>query len=124
MNKRVTNYIFPHSSFQAEHNGDIYFHVQQFLPKLEGLLQPHVSLFIPPPYPLLLQYIPFYEERRNIKTGVNLSDKDGNRPRTKGTEGSPQVEAWHRFRSAFKDCQGKPIDIPGHKQYEVRRVFI
>ena len=68
MNKSVTKYIFPYSSFHAEHDGDIYFHVQELLRKLEGLLQPHVSLFIPPPYPVLSQYIPFYEVRRNIKT--------------------------------------------------------
>ena len=67
MNKSVTKYIFPYSSFHAEHDGDIYFHVQQLLRKLEGLLQPHVSLFIPPPYPVLSQYIPFYEVRRNLK---------------------------------------------------------
>ena len=67
MNKSVTKYIFPYSSFHAEHDGDIYFHVQQLLRKLEGLLQPHVSLFIPPPSPVLSQYIPFYEVRRNIK---------------------------------------------------------
>ena len=68
MNKSVTKYIFPYSSFHAEHDGCIYFHVQQLLRKLEGLLQPHVSLFIPPPSPVLSQYIPFYEVRRNIKT--------------------------------------------------------
>ena len=49
MNKSLTKYIFPYSSFHAEHDGDIYFHVQQFLQKLEGLLQHHVSLFIPLP---------------------------------------------------------------------------
>ena len=68
MNKSVTKYIFPYSSFHAEHDGHNYFHVKQLLRKLEGLLQPHVSLFIPPPYPVLSQYIPFYEVRRNIKT--------------------------------------------------------
>ena len=67
MNKSVTKYIFSYSSFHAEHDGDIHFHVQQFLRKLEGLLQPHLSLFIPPPSPVLSQYIPFYEVRRNIK---------------------------------------------------------
>ena len=67
MNKSVTKYIFPYSSFHAEHDGCIYFHVQQLLRKLEGILQPHVSLFIPPPSPVLSQYIPFYEVRRNIK---------------------------------------------------------
>ena len=66
MNKSVTKYIFPYSSFHAEHDDDIHFHVQQFLWKLEGLLQPQISLFIPP-YPVLSQYIPFYEVRRNIK---------------------------------------------------------
>ena len=40
-------------AFPAEHEGDIYFHVQQFLQKLEGLLQHHVSPFIPP---VLLDY--------------------------------------------------------------------
>ena len=70
MNKSVTKYIFPYSSFHAEHDGCIYFHVQQLLRKLEGLLQPHVSLFIPPPSPVLSQYIPFYEVRRNIKKYV------------------------------------------------------
>ena len=68
MNKSVTKYIFPYRAFPAEHDCDIYFHVQQLLRKLEGLLQPHVSLFIPPP---ILYYrntdIPFYEVRRNIK---------------------------------------------------------
>ena len=49
MSKSVTKYIFPYSSFHAEHDGDIYFYVQQLLWKLEGLLQPHVSLFIPSP---------------------------------------------------------------------------
>ena len=48
MNKSVTKYIFPYSSFHAEHDGDIYFHVKQFLQKLEGLLQHHVSPFIRP----------------------------------------------------------------------------
>ena len=41
-----------------------------FLQKLEGFLQPQVSLFIPPPYPVLMQYIPFYEVRRNIKKEI------------------------------------------------------
>ena len=68
MNKSVTKYIFPYSSFHAENDGDAYIHVQQLLRKLEGLLQSNVSLFIPPPSPVLLQYIPFYEIRRNIKT--------------------------------------------------------
>ena len=67
MNKSVTKYIFPYSSFHAEHDGHNYFNVKQLLRKLEGLLQPHVSLFIPPPSPVLSQYIPFYEVRRNIK---------------------------------------------------------
>ena len=67
MNKSATKYIFPYSSFHAEQDGCIYFHVQQLLRKLEGLLQPHVSLFIPPPSPVLSQYIPFYEVRQNIK---------------------------------------------------------
>merc|ERR1712154_680049 len=70
VNKSVTKYIFPYSSFHTEHDGCIYFHVQQLLRKLEGLLQPHVSLFIPPPSPVLSQYIPFYEVRRNIKKQV------------------------------------------------------
>ena len=60
--------MFPYSSFHAEHDGDIYFYLQQFFWKLDGLLQPNVSLFYPPfPYPVLSQYIPFYEVRRNIK---------------------------------------------------------
>ena len=67
MNKSITKYLFPCSSFHAEHDGDTHFHVQQLLRKLEGLLQPHVSLYIPPPSPVLSQYIPFYEVRRNIK---------------------------------------------------------
>ena len=67
VNKSVTKYIFPYSSFHAEHDGGIYVYVQQFLWKLEGLLKPHLSLFIPPPYPVLSQYIPFYEVRWNIK---------------------------------------------------------
>ena len=67
MNKSVTKYIFPYSSFHAEHDGHNYFHLKQLLRKLEGLLQPHGSLFIPPPSPVLSQYIPFYEVRRNIK---------------------------------------------------------
>ena len=67
MNKSVTKYIFPNSSFHAEHVVDIYFHVQHVLRKLEGLLQPNVSLFIPPPSLVLSQYITFYEVRRNIK---------------------------------------------------------
>ena len=70
MNKSVTKYTFSYSSFHAEHDGDIYFYVQQILWKLEGLSQPHVSLFIPLPYPVLSQYIPFYEVRRNIKMAV------------------------------------------------------
>ena len=61
-----------HSFFHAEHDGDIYLHVQQLSRKLEGLLQPHASLFIPPPYPVLSQYIPFYEVRRNIKNYITL----------------------------------------------------
>ena len=69
MNKSVTKYIFPYSSFHAEHEGDIYFHIQQLLRKIEGLLQPLVSLFIlPPPPPVLSQCIPFYEVRWNIKS--------------------------------------------------------
>ena len=48
MNKSVTKYIFPYSSFHAEHDGDIYFHLHQFFMKVRGFLQPHVSLFIPP----------------------------------------------------------------------------
>merc|ERR1712154_315492 len=68
VNKSVTKYIFPYSSFNAEHDGHNYFHVKQLLRKLEGLLQRHVSLFIPPPSPVLSQYIPFYEVRRKIKT--------------------------------------------------------
>ena len=66
MNKSVTKYIFPHKAFPAEHDGNIYFHVQLCLQKLEGLLQHHVSPFIPPS-PVLSQYILFYEVRRNIK---------------------------------------------------------
>ena len=68
MNKSVTKYIFTYSSFHAEHDGHNYFDVKQLLRKLEGLLQPHVSLFFPPPSPVLSQYIPFYEVRRNIKS--------------------------------------------------------
>ena len=49
MNKSVTKYMFPYRAFPAEHDGDIYFHVKQSLEKLEGLLQHHVSPFIPPP---------------------------------------------------------------------------
>ena len=74
MNKSVTKYTFSYSSFHAEHDGDIYFHVQQFLRKLEGLLQPHVPLFIHPLYPLLSQYIPFYEVRRNITSRLGDTD--------------------------------------------------
>ena len=74
MNKSVTKYIFPYRVFPAEHDCDIYFHVQQLLRKLEGLLQPHVSLFIPPPDPVLSQYIPFYEVRRNIKNSADAGD--------------------------------------------------
>ena len=36
-------------AFHAENDGDIYFHVQQFSRKLDWLLQPYVSPFIPPP---------------------------------------------------------------------------
>ena len=73
MNKSVTKYIFSYRAFPAEHDGDIYFHVQQFLQNLEGLLQHHVSPFIPPS-PVLSQYIPFYEVRRNItRTGNGLN---------------------------------------------------
>ena len=53
MNKSVTKYTFSYSSFHAEHDGDIYFYVQQFLWKEEGLLQLHMSPFIPP---VLLDY--------------------------------------------------------------------
>ena len=67
MNKSVRKYIFPYSSFHAEHDAVIHFHVQQLLRKLDGFLQPHVSLFIPPASAVLSQYIPFYEVRRNIK---------------------------------------------------------
>ena len=67
MNKSVTKYTFPYRSLQPEHDVDIYFHLQQLLQKLEGLLQPDVSPFIPPP---ILFYhkndIAFYEVRRNI----------------------------------------------------------
>ena len=70
MNKSVRKYIFSYSTLNAEHDGDIYFHVKQFLRKLEGLLQPHMPPFIPPPSPVLSQYIPFYEGKRNIKTVV------------------------------------------------------
>ena len=54
-------------AFSAEDDGDIHFHVQHFFQKLEGLLQPHVSPFIPHPSPVQSQNIPFYEVRRNIK---------------------------------------------------------
>ena len=64
MNKSLTKYILPYRAFHAEHDGDIYFHLHIFLRKLEGLLQPHVSPFIP--NPVLSQYIMFYEGRRNI----------------------------------------------------------
>ena len=47
MNKGVTKNIFPHRPFHAERECDIYFHVQLLLRKLEGILQPHVSPFIP-----------------------------------------------------------------------------
>ena len=72
MNESVTKYIFPYRAFPAKHDGDIYFHVQQFLQKLEGLLQHHVSPFIPPPSPVLSQYIPFYEVRRDIKMQISV----------------------------------------------------
>ena len=68
--------MFPYRAFHTEHDGSIFFHVQQFLQKLEGLLQHHVSPFIPPS-PVLSQYIPFYEVRRNIKTS-RLGDTDIN----------------------------------------------
>ena len=53
MNKSVTKYIFSYSAYPAEHDDDIDFYVQQFLQKLEGFLQHHVSPFIPP---VLLDY--------------------------------------------------------------------
>ena len=59
--------MFLYRAFPAEDDGAIYFHVQQVLQKLEGLLQHHVPPFIPHPSPVLSQYIPFYEVRRNIK---------------------------------------------------------
>ena len=74
MNKSVKKYTFSYSSFHTEHDGDIYFHVQQLLRKLEGLLQPHVSLFIPSPSPVLSQYIPFNEVRRNITSRLGDTD--------------------------------------------------
>ena len=43
VDKSVTKYMFPYRALHAEHDGAIYFHVQQFSRKLEGLLQPHVS---------------------------------------------------------------------------------
>ena len=49
LNKSVTKYIFLYRKLHAEHDVDIHFHVQQFLRKLDGLLQPHVSPFVPPP---------------------------------------------------------------------------
>ena len=58
--------FFLTARFHAEHDVNVYFHVQQFLQMLEGLLQPQVSLFIPPPYSVLSQYILFYEVRLNI----------------------------------------------------------
>ena len=37
VNESLTkNIVFPYSSFHAEHDGDIYFHKQHFLRKLEG----------------------------------------------------------------------------------------
>ena len=66
--------MFPYRTFHAEHDGAIYFHVQNFFRKLEGLLQPHVSLFIPLPYLILSQYIPFYEVRRNITSRLGDTD--------------------------------------------------
>ena len=48
MNESVTKYLFSYSSIHAEHDSDIYFHVQQFLPELEGLSQPHLSHLFPP----------------------------------------------------------------------------
>ena len=42
-------YIFSYRAFPAEHDGDIYSYVQQFLQKLEAHLKPHVSPFIHPP---------------------------------------------------------------------------
>ena len=74
MNKSLTKYTFSYSSFHAEQDGDIYFHAQQLLRMLEGLLQPHLSLFIPPPSPVRSQYIPFYEVRRNITSGLGDTD--------------------------------------------------
>ena len=70
MNKSVTEYIFPYRAFHAEHGGDIYFHVQQFLRKLEGLLQPHVS-------PIILR---LYLERKKIV----FSESVFSRPRFHG----------------------------------------
>ena len=66
--KSVTKYIFSYNSFHTKHDGDIYFHVQQLLRKLGWLLQPYVPLFIPLPFHVLPQYIPFYEVRWNIKS--------------------------------------------------------
>ena len=43
MNTNLTKYKFPYRKLHAEHDADIYFHVQQFLQKLEGLLQHHVT---------------------------------------------------------------------------------
>ena len=71
LNKSVKQYIFRYRGFHVEHVGDIYSHVRQLVPKLEGPLQPHISPFMPSPYPVLSQYIPFYEVRRNIKSLLN-----------------------------------------------------
>ena len=60
--------MFPYRTFPAKHDSDIYLHVQQFLQKLRGLLQHYVSPFITPSSPVLSQYTPFYEVKRNIKT--------------------------------------------------------
>ena len=46
---KITQYIFPYSSFHVKHDGDYYFYVQQFSRKFENFLQPNVSLFIPTP---------------------------------------------------------------------------
>ena len=73
MNKSVTKYLFPDSSFHADHDVDIHFHVQQLLRNLEGLLQLHLSPFIPPPFSVLSQYISFYEVRWNMKKDVKTT---------------------------------------------------
>ena len=66
-------------AFHAEYEGNIYFYVQQFLRKLEWLLQIHLSPFIAP-YHVLSQYIPFYEVSKTEykKCGIIFLKSDFN----------------------------------------------